>query len=86
MWKTVAMANVTITLADDVLDDARALAKEQGLSMSAWIAAKVKRDMRDRHLAAYKAWRPGPEESAELEAFDRASEASTAASWSESAW
>lgn len=80
------MANVTIALPDDVLAGAKELARERGLSVSAYLADRLRRDLRDRNLRAYQAWAATNVDQADLAAFDAASAAAVAESWSDSKW
>jgi hypothetical protein len=76
--------NVTLTLDPDVIAGAKALADAEGVSVSAWLAGKVRREVRARNLDAYRAWQAEHRE--ELAAFDQAAAETAAASWAGSEW
>jgi hypothetical protein len=78
--------NVTLTLAPDVIAGARALAEAEGLPLSAWLAAKVRQEVRAHNTRAYAAWQAAHGDSAESAAFDQASSDTAAASWAGSEW
>jgi hypothetical protein len=79
--------NVTLTLDPDVLAGARALAEAEGVPLSTWLAAKVRREVRAHNAHAYAAWwKQHTESDEEAVAFDRAAAETAAASWAGSEW
>jgi hypothetical protein len=79
--------NVTLSLDPEVLAGARALAEAEGVPLSTWLAARVRREVREHNIKAYTAWcannmHAGPE----VAAFDQAASTTVAASWAGSEW
>ena len=79
--------NVTLTLDPDVLAGARAIAEAEGVSLSTWLAAKVRNEVRIHNARAYAAWwREHIAHDEEAAAFDRAAADTAAQSWAGSEW
>jgi hypothetical protein len=79
--------NVTLTLDPDVLAGARALAEAEGVSLSTWLAAKVRQEVRTHNARAYAAWwRQNAAHDHEAAAFDQAAADTAAKSWAGSEW
>lgn len=79
--------NVTLTLDPDVLASARALADAEGVSLSTWVAAKVRQEVRAHNVQAYAAWsREHAAQSQEVAAYRRAAADTAASNWAGSEW
>jgi hypothetical protein len=79
--------NVTLTLDPDVLAAARTLAEADGVSLSSWLAGKVRQEVREHNVRAYTAWwREHAAQDPESVVFDRAAAETAAASWAGSEW
>jgi hypothetical protein len=78
--------NVTLTFDPDTLAGARALAQAEGMPLSTWLAAKVRREVRAHHARAYTHWWKQNQNNAEADAFDHAATNAATTSWAGSEW
>jgi hypothetical protein len=77
--------NVTLTLDPAVIEAAKAMADARGMSVSTWLAAKVREEVRAHNQRNYVDWLRTVD-AAESRAFDKMAADTAAESWAGSEW